>query len=146
MKFLFFNSRYLNNYFVYNLSGIDYDRSKFNNNVALSQWADHEAPPLFDILSVCENALTFLSKKDTNVAIFHCLAGKGRTGTVICCLLLYSGATNDVKDAVDFFAMKRFGAIGKGVNQPSQLRYITLFSYMMSNQLVFSKRSWIFWI
>ena len=33
MKFLFFNSRYLNNYFVYNLSGIDYDRSKFNNNV-----------------------------------------------------------------------------------------------------------------
>lgn len=93
MKFLFFNSRYLNNYFVYNLSGIDYDRSKFNNNIALSQWADHEAPPLFDILSVCENAL-------------------------------------------DFFAMKRFGAIGKGVNQPSQLRYITLFSYMMSNQLV----------
>ena len=119
MKFLFFNSRYLNNYFVYNLSGIDYDRSKFNNNVALSQWADHEAPPLFDILSVCENALTFLSKKDTNVAIFHCLAGKGRTGTVICCLLLYSGETNDVKDAVDFFAMKRLGAIGKGVNQPS---------------------------
>ena len=26
----------------------------------------------------------------------------------------------------------------KGVNQPSQLRYITLFSYMMSNQLVFN--------
>ena len=134
---IFINSRYPN-YFVYNLSGIDYDRSKFNNNVALFQWADHEAPPLFDILSVCENALTYLSKNDTNIAVFHCLAGKGRTGTVICCLLLYCGATNEVKDAVDFFAIKRFGAVAKGVNQPSQLRYISLFSYMMNNPLVFN--------
>ena len=34
----YLNSRYTkNNYYIYNLSGIDYNRSKFNNNVALSQ-------------------------------------------------------------------------------------------------------------
>ena len=135
----YLNSRYTkNNYYIYNLSGIDYDRSKFNNNVSLFQWADHEAPPLFDILTVCELSVSFLCQRDINIVVFHCLAGKGRTGTVICCLLLFCGATTVVKEAVDYFAIKRFGAVGRGVTQPSQLRYISFFNYMMNNPLYFN--------
>ena len=33
----------------------------------------------------------WLEAHDDNVAVVHCLAGKGRTGTVIACFLLFEG-------------------------------------------------------
>ena len=133
----YLNSTYLNNYLVFNLSGIPYDITKFNSNVITYQWCDHEAPPLFQILEVCEKAVEFLSKDQKNVVDFHCLAGKGRTGTVICCLLLFCKAATSPQDAIDYFAIKRFGGIGKGVRQPSQVRYVSFFNYLMNNKIAF---------
>jgi len=53
------------------------------------------------------------------VAVDHCLAGKGRTGTVIACYLTYSGMFVDPLAALDFFASKR-SSTDEGVTQPSQ--------------------------
>lgn len=33
--------------------------------------------------------LAFLSQNDKNVVVVHCMAGKGRTGMMVSCLLLY---------------------------------------------------------
>ena len=45
----------------------------------------------------------------------HCLAGKGRTGTAICCYFLYSGRFLNPDDAMAYYARKRFKVEGLGV-------------------------------
>ena len=47
------------------------------------------SPPLNLIRLFCEDAKKFLDEDSKNVVAIHCLAGKGRTGTLISCLLLY---------------------------------------------------------
>ena len=48
-----------------------------------------------------------LGKPNSIVAI-HCLAGKGRTGTVICCYLLYCGRFQDPDKALYYYSKKRY--------------------------------------
>jgi phosphatidylinositol-3,4,5-trisphosphate 3-phosphatase/dual-specificity protein phosphatase PTEN len=51
---------------------------------------------------------------ERNVVVIHCNAGKGRTGTAISCLLLYSGFVENMDDANKFYGMRRFSS-GIGV-------------------------------
>ncbi len=53
---------------------------------------------------------------------------------VIVCYLFYSGLFVDVEKCLAYFA-KRRSAKGKGVTQPSQLRYIRYFCGLVSNKL-----------
>lgn len=61
-----------------------------------------------------------------NVAVVHCKGGKGRTGLVICCWLIYSAICLHPDEALTMFAEKR-SSTGRGVKQPSQKRYIEYF-------------------
>lgn len=61
-----------------------------------------------------------------NVVSVNCNAGKGRTGTSICCFLIYSGLAENYKNAITYYGWKRF-VTGRGVSQPSQQRYIQYF-------------------
>lgn len=62
------------------------------------------------------------------MAVFHCNHGKGRTGTIICCFFLYTGAFKSPKEALHFYAERRFEhAEGYGVTQPAQIKYIEYF-------------------
>ena len=49
-----------------------------------------------------------------NVVVVHCNAGKGRTGTMIACFLIFSGLCSNAKDAINYYGWKRFRH-GKGV-------------------------------
>lgn len=64
--------------------------------------------------------------------IIHCLAGKGRTGTIICCYLLFCGRLKTVQDALEYYGKKRFHSEGLGVNQPCQVRYVEYFFRMLN--------------
>ena len=63
----------------------------------------------------------FLKESTLNVAVVHCIGGKGRTGTVIACYLAYAGLYDSTLDALNHFAQMR-SASEKGVTQPSQRR------------------------
>lgn len=64
------------------------------------------------------SALYHNIEKPENVAVVHCNAGKGRTGTLISCFLIFSGLAENAKDAIAYYGIKRFEH-GKGVTQPS---------------------------
>jgi len=51
---------------------------------------DMQVPPLDLIKAFCEHVQSFLEKHPNGVAAVHCKAGKGRTGIMITCYLLYS--------------------------------------------------------
>lgn len=59
----------------------------------------------------------------------HCNAGKGRTGTLIACYLIFSGLANTAREAIIYYGWKRFSS-GRGVTQPSQVRYVEYFEHV----------------
>jgi hypothetical protein len=50
---------------------------------------DHQVPALAMVQTLCVDAAAWLATHPDNVVLIHCKAGKGRTGVMICCLLLY---------------------------------------------------------
>ena len=129
----YLNEKHGDKYLIFNLSGIQYENEKFKNHVILYPWPDHKAPPLYDIFDIISNAFSYLGKDKENVICVHCLAGKGRTGTVCCAILLFSKMFKCAQDANDYFSSKRFKKLNKGVQEPSQLRYLTYFDFMLNN-------------
>ena len=131
----YLNKYHPNKYLIFNLSGIPYtSEDKFNKSVITYNWPDHKAPPLSDIFNIIYQAYNFLGKDKENVICVHCLAGKGRTGTICCSLLLYGKLLKCSRDANNYFSTKRFKQLNKGVQEPSQVRYIEYFDIMMNNK------------
>lgn len=62
---------------------------------------------LSSILHIWTILNLFNSDKVSNVVSVHCLAGKGRTGTAICCYLIYSGRFISAEEALTYYAKKR---------------------------------------
>ncbi len=58
--------------------------------------------------------LNFLIEDPENVIVVHCMSGKGRTGTGIVSLLLYSGFVDNIDDGLKYYGWKRFSS-GTGV-------------------------------
>lgn len=57
--------------------------------VACFPFDDHNCPPLQLITSFCQSAYSWLKEDIQNVVVVHCKAGMGRTGLMICSLLLF---------------------------------------------------------
>ena len=136
----YLNKNHPKKYKIFNLSGIPYtSKEKFNDSVIDYFWPDHKAPPLYDIFKIIFQAYSYLTKdkNNENVVCIHCLAGKGRTGTICCALLLYAKLFSNSEDANNYFSFKRFKKLNKGVQEPSQLRYIKYIEKLIhNNQLI----------
>lgn len=81
-----------------------YDPQSFGGEVVLFPFGDHQVrhtlelsafgvilqtPALRMIIEFCENAEQWLLADPRNTVVVHCKAGKGRTGIMICALLMY---------------------------------------------------------
>ena len=80
---------------VYNLCMEEnriYKKTAFGGpGVSLFPFQDHQSCPVKLMLEFCIDVCLFLLKDDENVVAIHCKAGKGRTGTMICAYLLFTG-------------------------------------------------------
>lgn len=54
-----------------------------------------QPPPFQTVYDCCENIEAWLAADEDNVAVLHCKAGKGRTGVMICCWMLFAGMWPD---------------------------------------------------
>ncbi len=130
----FFNERHPEHYKVYNLC----EEKNYAPNIFYKQgyfpFQDHEAPPLNLIRPFCEDAKKFLDEDQKNVVAIHCLAGKGRTGTLISCLLLYLGELDTAADCLKYYGLMRVDN-GRGVTVPSQIRYVFYFEQILRNKI-----------
>ena len=139
----FLNTRHPSHYKVYNLcEERDYPKNSFYKQ-GIFPFEDHEAPPLNLMKSFCEDDKKFLDEDKNNVVAVHCKAGKGRTGTLICCLLLYMNVFETAKESLLYYGIMR-AENGKGVTIPSQIRYVNYFEEILKSNMphpvVFKKK------
>lgn len=133
---LLLEKKHLNHYLIFNLSGRRYDYSIFHDRVIDYGFPDHRAPSFPQLLSLIYMAYMYLSENNENVIAVHCLAGKGRTGVFICCLMLFFESINSdflspyqsSKRISTYFMHKR----GEGIDYHNQFRYVYYFALYLS--------------
>ena len=129
----FLNQTHPNNYLILNLSGYIYDIGKFNKVIHKTEWLDHHSPPLELLFELVKIIHEYLLENDEHIIVINCNAGKGRTGTLICCYLLFCGRFNNINDSFDYYSLKRFNK-GYGVTHASQKRYVNYFYQLITKQ------------
>jgi phosphatidylinositol-3,4,5-trisphosphate 3-phosphatase/dual-specificity protein phosphatase PTEN len=81
----------------------------------------------------------WLAQHPQNVCAIHCLAGKGRTGTVICSYLLHDKQAETPEQALQFFSRQRYSKISPnkpvGVEVPSQVRAVHYYGKLLSGSM-----------
>ena len=130
-----FLERYHQEYKIYNLC-IEKDRIYpkdlwVDKKVGLFPFNDHAPCPIKLILDFCVDICIYLTVNPRGVAAIHCKAGKGRTGVMIVCYLLFSGLCQNTDEALEHYARQRT-LNNKGVTIPSQIRYIKYFETFLS--------------
>ena len=131
-----FLDRYHRDYKIYNLC-IEKDRiypkTYFENTlVGLFPFNDHSPCPCKLILDFCVDICLYLTSHPRGVAAIHCKAGKGRTGVMIVCYLIFSGLCKTSDEALVHYANQRT-LNNKGVTIASQKRYIRYFETFLSS-------------
>ena len=103
----FLTEEHGNKYKVYNLcmeKSRIYKKTAFGGpKVSLFPFQDHQSCPVKLMLEFCIDVCIFLLKDDENVAAIHCKAGKGRTGTMICAYLLFTGVALNSVNAFEMY-------------------------------------------
>ena len=129
--------RYHGEYKIYNLC-IEKKRIYPKNlwidkKVGLFPFNDHAPCPIKLILDFCIDLCIYLTANPRGVAAIHCKAGKGRTGVMIVCYLIFSELCQTTDEALAHYASQRT-LNNKGVTIPSQIRYIKYFeTYLSAN-------------
>ncbi|RMZ86432.1 hypothetical protein DV736_g6345, partial [Chaetothyriales sp. CBS 134916] len=120
--------------FEFRAEGTGYPDSEVYGRIRHFPWPDHHPPPfaiLPNIMAAMRNWIKRLDEEPQpakerrrRIAVVHCKAGKGRSGTVSTSYLISEEGWKR-EDALQRFTTRRMRAgFGQGVSIPSQLRYV----------------------
>jgi protein-tyrosine phosphatase len=118
-------------YMIWNLSEEEYDYQMFDSQVQEFKFPGHPAPPLAVMFQIINSMESWLAADPENIAVVHCLTGRGRTVTVLACFLAWVGEFDTATDALSFVCERRHAEMERVVI-PSQIRYVHYFCNVMS--------------
>ncbi|KAL1499580.1 hypothetical protein AB1Y20_011780 [Prymnesium parvum] len=131
----FLETRYPRQYMVVNCCPEHpYPTERFATGVfELFDIQDHTPPSMEQYVHFLNEAAAFASERPSGVIVVHCRGGKGRTGSMVCAWLLFTGVCVDAEDALHLFALERTElTLGRkklqGVDTPSQRRSVCAIS------------------
>ncbi|KAG1815038.1 uncharacterized protein BJ212DRAFT_1447384 [Suillus subaureus] len=87
----FLTARHGSDFWVFNFCPVRenfYDKSVFGGRVSRYPFPDHHTPPLAVLPLVSREIHAWVTVSKDRVAVLHCKAGKGRSGTLVCAYLL----------------------------------------------------------
>lgn len=88
----FMDRNHPEHYRVYNLcSERTYSDRHFHNRVFHRPIDDHNVPAVSEMVDFVREVISWLDEDEANTVAVHCKGGKGRTGTMICILLVELG-------------------------------------------------------
>lgn len=103
----FLRSKHAGRFMIWNISEEGYDYSKFSDQVLEYKFPGHPAPPLGILFKICTSVESWLDADESNVAVAHCLTGKGRTAALVACILTWIGEFNSPVEALQYIAERR---------------------------------------
>ncbi|KAJ5363557.1 Protein-tyrosine phosphatase catalytic, partial [Penicillium cataractarum] len=136
----FLDSKHGENWCIWEFraEGTGYPDSEVYNRIHHFPWPDHHPPPFALIPNIMGSMRNWLHRLDVKggdkdagekdaqkrVAVVHCKAGKGRSGTIATSYLISQEGWKK-EDALQQFTDRRMRVgFGNGVSIPSQLRYV----------------------
>jgi len=126
--------RHNEKYMIWNLSEVDYDTSILDDQVLTFSFPGSPSPPLGLWLKLLVSMESWLKADQSNVAVVHCLTGKGRSSTVVAAFLCWvgeAGFSDDIYGALDYIARCKHLGSKEDLTIPSQRRYSQYFSNML---------------
>uniref|UniRef100_A0A8C0IN68 Tensin 2 n=1 Tax=Chelonoidis abingdonii TaxID=106734 RepID=A0A8C0IN68_CHEAB len=129
-------SKHEDKYTLFNLSEKRHDISRLNPKVQDFGWPDLHAPPLDKICSICKAMETWLNSDPQHVVVLHCKGNKGKTGVIVAAYMHYSKISASADQALSTLTMRKFCEDKVAASlQPSQKRYISYFSGLLSGTI-----------
>mmetsp|Transcript_23000 Transcript_23000/g.52147 ORF Transcript_23000/g.52147 Transcript_23000/m.52147 type:complete len:499 (-) Transcript_23000:745-2241(-) len=111
-----------------------YDPEKFGGSVECFPFEDHGVPPLRVVDALAASVQAWLSVSSDRVVCIHCLAGKGRTGLMVCAAMMKMGIVKASREAMAFYGERRMKN-KKGVTQTSQRRWCEYYEQTLTGKL-----------
>jgi len=142
----FFEDKYSDeqhiDYMVYNLcSEMEYDHRKFHGHVKRFKIDDHNVPTIEQMFELVDDVKDWLQGGGgrKRVVALHCKGGKGRTGTMICAILIDKGLFKGAMDTLQYFGQRRtdlnVSEQFQGVETYSQIRYVHYFQTLQQENI-----------
>lgn len=121
-------------FMVWNLSEVEYDVGILDDQVLTFSFPGSPSPPLGLLLKLLISMESWLKADERNVAVVHCLTGKGRTSTVMAAFLCWMGEAgfSDVHEALAYIAACK-QVSPDDLTIPSQRRYASYFKNMLDS-------------
>jgi protein-tyrosine phosphatase len=126
----FLDSRHGDNWAIWEFraEGTGYPDEDVYGRIRHYPWPDHHPPPFALIPLIMASMRNWLKDKEAEgkgrVAVVHCKAGKGRSGTISCSYLISEEGWTP-EDAMQRFTERRMRAGFVGISIPSQRRTIS---------------------